>query len=39
MCEGDILKHDDFFKLNWLYVLNVQTMRLIDQQKEHEKKK
>ena len=39
MTSGNILAHEDFFKLNWLYVLNVQTMRLIDQEEEFKKNK
>jgi len=39
MCNGDILKHEPFFRLNWIYALNVQTMRLIKQEKEFEKNK
>jgi len=33
------MKHEAFFELNWIYVLNVQEMRLIDAEKEHEKNK
>lgn len=36
MCNGDILKHDTFFELNWLYVLNVKSMEL-QQAKDEEK--
>jgi hypothetical protein len=39
MVGGDILKHDAFFELNWIHVLNVQEMRLIDAEKEHERNK
>ena len=36
MCDGDIIKHDAFFELNWIHVLNVKSME-IHQAKEEEK--
>jgi hypothetical protein len=39
MCGEDILKYEEFFDINWLHTLNVQTMRMLKAEKEYKKLK